>query len=374
MTARPSGEAARLRKAEELLEEGARGKAYTAAVLLAARGEEIAFHAAAGEARLSSIFDIASLTKPLVATLFFTLAQEGKIAPEGKLSDLLPARSPDPAARGIRFLHLLSHTSGLPAYRPFYADIREADEKEGKRLWGTPEAHGRIVDAALSLPLEAAPGTACVYSDPGYMLLGRALEIAASEPLDRLLRSRLTGEIGMNDTAYLPLAGLSECETGRLVTTGYSEARRKEKVGDVDDENAAAMGGVAGHAGIFSTAYDLFLFSREVLRARRGEGRILTRPNTLRMTTEMESPPGCPRTPGWDTPTSSAGAGSQAGRHFPKGSFGHLGYTGCSLWIDPSREAVVVLLTNRIFYGKQNDGLKTLRPLLHDAVMEGLFP
>ncbi|HSL92651.1 MAG TPA: serine hydrolase [Candidatus Limnocylindrales bacterium] len=374
MTTRPSGEAARLRKAEELLEEGARGKAYTAAVLLAARGEEIAFHAAAGEARLSSIFDIASLTKPLVATLFFTLAQEGKIAPEGKLSDLLPARSPDPAARGIRFLHLLSHTSGLPAYRPFYADIREADEKEGKRLWGTPEAHGRIVDAALSLPLEAAPGTACVYSDPGYMLLGRALEIAASEPLDRLLRSRLTGAIGMNDTAYLPLAGLSECETGRLVTTGYSEARRKEKVGDVDDENAAAMGGVAGHAGIFSTAYDLFLFSREVLRARRGEGRILTRPNTLRMTTEMESPPGCPRTPGWDTPTSAAGAGSQAGRHFPKGSFGHLGYTGCSLWIDPSREAVVVLLTNRIFYGKQNDGLKTLRPLLHDAVMEGLFP
>jgi len=374
MTVRRSGVAARLRKAEELLEEGARGKAYTAAVLLAARGEEIACHAARGEARLSSIFDIASLTKPLVATLFFTLAQEGKIAPEGKLSDLLPARFPDPAARGIRFLHLLSHTSGLPAYRPFYAAIREAGEKEGKRLWGTPEAHGRIVDAALSLPLEAAPGTACVYSDPGYMLLGQALEIAAEGKLDRLLRERRAGVIGMNDTTYLPLAGLSECETGRLVTTGYSEARRKEKVGDVDDENAAAMGGVAGHAGIFSTAYDLFLFSREVLHARRGEGRILTRQNALRMTTDMEAPPGCPRTPGWDTPTSAEGAGSQAGRHFPKGSFGHLGYTGCSLWIDPSREAVVVLLTNRIFYGKQNDGLKKLRPLLHDAVMEGLFP
>jgi CubicO group peptidase (beta-lactamase class C family) len=101
------------------------------------------------------------------------------------------------------------------------------------------------------------------------MLLGRALEIAASDPLDRLMRRRLAGTIGMNDTAYLPLAGLSECETGRLVTTGYSEARRKEKVGDVDDENAASMGGVAGHAGIFSTSYDLFLFSA-VLRARRG--------------------------------------------------------------------------------------------------------
>ncbi len=374
MPPRSTGEAARLRKAEELLEEGIRGKAYTAAVLLAARGEEIACHAAAGEARLSSIFDIASLTKPLVACLFFTLAQDGKIAPEGKLSDLLPARSPDPAAREIRFLHLLSHTSGLPAYRPFYAAIRDADEKEGKRLWGSREAHGRIIDAALSLPLEAAPGAACVYSDPGYMLLGRVLEIAAEGKLDHLMRSRLAVAIGMNDTAYLPLARLSECETGRLVTTGYSEVRRKEKMGEVDDENAAAMGGVAGHAGIFSTAYDLFLFSREVQRARRGEGRILTRPNALRMTTKMDAPPGCPRTPGWDTPTSSAGAGSQAGRHFPEGSFGHLGYTGCSLWIDPSREAVVVLLTNRIFYGKQNDGMKTLRPLLHDSVMEGLFP
>jgi CubicO group peptidase (beta-lactamase class C family) len=178
----------------------------------------------------------------------------------------------------------------------------------------------------------------------------------------------------MRDTFYLPLAALSECEAGRLVSTGYSEVRQREKVGEADDENAAAMGGVAGHAGIFSTAYDLFLFSREVLRARRGEGRILTRPSALKMTTKTAEPPGCPRTPGWDTPTISAGAGSQAGRHFPEGSFGHLGYTGCSLWVDPSREATVALLTNRIFYGKQNEGLKIIRPFLHDAVMEELFP
>jgi len=374
MTPLPSEEAGRFRKTEELLKEGVRRKAYTAAVLLAARGEEVEWHAAAGEAHLSSIFDIASLTKPLVASLFFALAQEGKIAPEGKLSDVLPARSPDPMSREIRFLHLLTHTSGLPAYKPFYAAIRDAGEKEGRRLWGISEAHDRIVDAALSLPLEAAPGTACVYSDPGYLLLGRALELAAFRPLDRLLRGHLAGPLRMRDTAYLPLAALSECETGRLVSTGYSEVRQREKVGEVDDENAAAMGGVAGHAGIFSTAYDLFLFSLEVLRARRGEGRVLTRPSALGMTTKTADPPGCPRTPGWDTPASPAGAGSQTGRHFPEGSFGHLGYTGCPLWIDPSREATVVLLTNRIFFGKQNDGLKMLRPPIHDAVMEELFP
>jgi CubicO group peptidase (beta-lactamase class C family) len=372
MTFPEKGEAVGSRKAEALLEEGVRSKAYTAAVLLAARGEEITFYAAAGSAQPSSIFDIASVTKPLAASLFFALVQEGKISPEGRVADVLPLQSRLPAADEIRFLHLLSHTSGLPAYVPFYAGIREAEENEGRRFWGTSEAHDRILDAALSLPLEAAPGTACVYSDPGYVLLGRALEIAAFLPLDRLLQNHLAGPIGMRDTAYLPLARMSECETGRLISTGHSEVRQREKLGEVDDENAAAMGGIAGHAGIFSTAYDLFLFSREVLRARRGEGRVLSRPGALRMTTKVADPAGCPRTAGWDTPGSPSGAGSQAGSRFPDGSFGHLGYTGCSLWIDPRHEAVVVLLTNRIFYGKQNDGLKILRPKLHDAVMEDM--
>jgi CubicO group peptidase (beta-lactamase class C family) len=374
MTALPPGEESRFRKAEGLLEEGVRRKAYTAAVLLVAVDEEVACHAAAGEARLSSVFDIASLTKPLIASLFFALAQEGKVALEGKLSDVLPTRSPDPAAGEIRFLHLLSHTSGLPAYKSFYAAIRDAEEKEGRRLWGTSEAHERIVDHVLSLPLEAAPGTACVYSDLGYILIGRALELAAFRPLDRLLRNHIAGPLQMRDTAFLPLEALSECEAGRIISTGYSEVRQKEKVGEVDDENAAAMGGVAGHAGIFSTAHDMFLFSREVLRARRGEGRIMSRPSALGMTAKTANPPGCPRTPGWDTPSMSPAAGSQAGSHFPEGSFGHLGYTGCSIWADPSRGTTVVLLTNRIFFGKQNDGLKIIRPLIHDAVMEELFP
>jgi len=374
MTAPPPAEAGRFRKAQELLEEGARRKVYTAAVLLAAVGEEVACHAAAGEAHLSSVFDIASLTKPLVASLFFALAQEGNISKEGRLSDVLPPRSPDPAAGEIGFLHLLTHTSGLPAYKPFYAAIRDAEETEGRRLWGTSEAHDRIVDTALLLPLESPPGKACVYSDPGYILLGRAVELAAFKPLDRLLRIHLTDALQMRDTGYLPLGRMSECETGRLVSTGYSDVRGKDKEGDVDDENAAAMGGVAGHAGVFSTAHDMFLFSREVLRARRGEGRILTRPAALEMTSKTANPPGCSRTPGWDTPTMSPGAGSQAGTRFTEGSFGHLGYTGCSIWINPSREATVVLLTNRFFFGKQNDGLKSLRPLIHDAVMEELFP
>jgi CubicO group peptidase (beta-lactamase class C family) len=174
----------------------------------------------------------------------------------------------------------------------------------------------------------------------------------------------------MRDTGYLPLSMLSECETGRIVSTGHSEERGREKVGEVDDENAAAMGGVAGHAGVFSSAHDLFLFAREILRARRGEGRVLTTRSAEEMTTKIVAPAGCPHTLGFDTPTLREESGSQAGRHFPEASVGHLGFTGCSVWIDLSREISVVLLTNRVYYGLRNAAWKELRPRIHDAAME----
>ncbi len=370
MTREVRGEADRFREALLLLERGAAEKAYQAAVLLAARGEEILFHGSAGGACLSSIFDIASVTKPLVASLFFLLVQQGTLSPDGKVSDILPIRSPDPAYPEITFIELLSHTSGLPAYRPFYRDLREAEEKEGRRMWGTSEGHDRIVDAVLSLPLEYPPGTASAYSDPGFILLGRAIEAASFTSLNRLLHKEFTALLGMRDTSFLPLSSLSECEAGRIMSTGHSVERGKEKVGEVDDENAAAMGGIAGHAGVFSSAYDLFLFAREILRARRGVGRVLTGRSAGEMTTCVAKPPGCPRTPGWDTPTGAAEGGSQAGSRFSGETIGHLGWTGCSLWIDLPREITIVLLANRVYYGQDNERIKALRPRIHDAVME----
>ncbi|MGA7104037.1 MAG: serine hydrolase domain-containing protein [Candidatus Deferrimicrobiaceae bacterium] len=372
MTREIRGDTERFRDALALLRRGAGERAYQAAVLLAARGEEILFHGSAGEASLSSIFDIASVTKPLVASLFYLLVQQGSLSPGGKVSEILPVRSPDPGFPEITFHHLLSHTSGLPAYRPFYRELRETEEKEGRRMWGTAEGHDRIVAAVLSLPLESPPGTACVYSDLDFLLLGRVIEAASFTTLDRLLRRELAAPLGMHDTGYLPLLTMSECETGRLMSTGHSKERGREKVGEVDDENAAAMGGVAGHAGVFSTTHDLFLFAREILRARRGEGRVLTRRSVGEMTAKVVIPPECSYTPGWDTPTSGKEGGSQAGRHFPGDSIGHLGYAGCSLWIDLSREITVAFLTNRVYYGQDNPRLKTLRPAIHDAVMEAM--
>ena len=178
------------------------------------------------------------------------------------------------------------------------------------------------------------------------------------------------------------MQGISECETGRLIPTGWSEVRQREKIGEVDDENAAAMGGVAGHAGLFSTAGDLFLFAREIVRARKGEGRVLSRPSAVRMTTRVTRPPGCPRTLGFDTPTPPHSSPkedspgntprSQAGERAPVDAVGHLGYTGCSMWIDPAREISVILLTNRVVFGSDNRKLATLRPRIHDAVWGGI--
>lgn len=368
----PAPEEPRFRAAAALLDEGAAGGAYTAAVLLVGEGEDVAWERSAGHARAASLFDVASVTKPLTASLFFLLSQEGVLRPDARVAEILPFTSADPRVREIRFSHLLAHTSGLPAYLPLYEKIVGAERSGGRPLFGTAEGHDRLLAEVLSLPLAFDPGSAWEYSDLGYMLLGRAIEVAGFQSLDRLLSAKVAAPLGMRDTAYRPLSALSECETGQIVPTGWSEVRGREKAGEVDDENAAAMGGVAGHAGIFSTARDLFRFAREVVRARRGEGRILSRPSAEAMTTRVPEPPGCPRTQGFDTPTAAEGGPSQAGSLAPPGAVGHLGYTGCSLWIDPAREVTVVLLTNRVLHGPDNKKLAALRPRIHDAVWEAV--
>ena len=369
----------RFREASEILDAAVAEGACAAAVLLVGRGDDVLFERSAGYARVASLFDIASLTKPLAAALFFALSQEGHLSPDGIVAEVLPFASPDPRARKMRFSHLLSHTSGLPAWLPLYERLLASEKEEGRSLYGTAEGHDRIVAWILSLPLARDPGAGWEYSDLGYILLGRAIEAAGFRSLDRLLAEKVTGPLGMRETRYLPLAALSECETGQVIPTGWSEVRRREKAGEVDDENCAAMGGVSGHAGVFSTAGDLFRFAREIVRARRGEGRVLNRPGAMKMTTKVATPPGCPRTMGFDTPTPAAGGAlppgvpepspvSQAGALAPPETIGHLGYTGCSMWIDPVREISIVLLTNRVVFGSDNRKLSALRPRIHDAV------
>jgi CubicO group peptidase (beta-lactamase class C family) len=361
-------------RALALLSEGAREGAWPAAVLLAARGDEVLFRGTAGYGRDDSVFDVASLTKPLVAILFFSLVQQGVLEPEGFLRDALPGTAFSPGGEAIRFRHLLSHTSGLPAWRPFHEELA-AEEGEGAEApRGAAEAYERVVALAAASPLEHPPGEGWRYSDLGYILLGRAVEWGGFHGLDRLLARHVLAPLGMADTAFLPPGRPLPFGEERIVPTGWSEVRGREKRGEVDDENCAAVGGVAGHAGLFSTADDLDRFAREVRRAAAGEGRVLLPRWARRMTERVAGPAGCPRTEGFDTPTPAEGAPSQAGEGYPPGTVGHLGYTGCSLWFDPAPGgATVVLLTNRVAAREgKRDLIRKYRPAIHTAAWEAL--
>ena len=250
--------------------------------------------------------------------------------------------------RAVTFRMLLAHSSGLPGHRPLYELARSRDE---------------LVLLAAKTPLVHDPGMAVEYSDLGFILLEEALTCLADEPLDTFCQREVFGPLSMSRTGFNPLP-----EQRRHIPPTGDQPNFRQRViqGEVHDDNAAAMGGVAGHAGLFSPAEDLARFAHAMI----GGGAPILRPETLALFTRRESsPPGTTRTLGWDTP----GEVSLAGQHFSPGSFGHLGFTGTSLWIDPERQISITLLTNRTWPDGKNVGIRQVRPQFHDAVMESLI-
>ena len=242
---------------------------------------------------------------------------------------------------------LLAHSSGLPAYEKLY--LRAGTREELLRL-------------AFAVPLRYEPGSHPEYSDIGFILLGLALERIAQESLDLFCKREFFGPLGMLQTTFNPPAGWKS----EIPPTADDRTFRKRIIqGEVQDENASVLGGVAGHAGVFSTAKDVAIFSQALL----GGGASILRPDTVALFTRRElSPPGTSRALGWDTPS----APSQSGKYFSPSSFGHLGYTGTSLWIDPERHLSVTLLTNRTWPDCTSQAIKEVRPKFHDAVVEAL--
>ena len=206
------------------------------------------------------------------------------------------------------------------------------------------------------------PGSHSEYSDIGFIVLGVALERIADEPLDSFCQREIFGPLGLTHTTFNPAPELRAL----IPPTADDQTFRHRIVqGEVQDENASVMGGVAGHAGLFSTAQDLAIFVHILLQ---GGGPIL-RPETISLFTERQSAPeGTSRALGWDTPSSP----SQSGKHFSPRSYGHLGYTGTSLWIDPDRQLSITFLTNRTWPDCKNQAIKQVRPSFHDAVIEAL--
>jgi serine-type D-Ala-D-Ala carboxypeptidase len=246
------------------------------------------------------------------------------------------------------------------------------------------ETRDQLLRHAFSIPLKNDPGTRAEYSDIGFILLGILLERIAGDSLDQFCQREIFGPLGMSHTAFHPPAAWQS----QILPTADDRSFRKRVIqGEVQDENASVMDGVAGHAGVFSTAWDLALFGHVMSN----RGAPIVRPETLNLFTRREtSPPGTSRALGWDTPSLprvgkdsllppslrqrlvSYGPPSQSGQYFSPSSFGHLGYTGTSLWIDPQRQLSVVLLTNRTWPDCSNQAIRKCRPQFHDAVIEAL--
>jgi serine-type D-Ala-D-Ala carboxypeptidase len=301
-----------------------------------------------------TVFDLASLTKPIATTTMAMILYE-----RGLLDLDLPITTvafefltDDPRREAVTFRMLLAHSSGLPAYEKLFLETTNKEE---------------LLAKAFATPLVADPGTRTEYSDIGFIILGAALERIGrqtndSDTLDHFCHREVFGPIGMTRTAFKPPLHWHP----RVAPTQDDQTFRLRIIqGEVQDENASVLGGVAGHAGLFSNAPDLALFAEVLLAG----GRKIVRPETIALFTRRElSPPGTSRALGWDTPSSP----SQSGKYFSPASYGHLGYTGTSLWIDPERHLSITLLTNRTWPDCANQAIKQLRPAFHDAVIEAL--
>jgi len=302
-----------------------------------------------------TVYDLASLTKVVgLTTAMMQLVEEARVALDTPAVHYVPAFRDS----AVTIRQLLTHSSGLPAWKPFFQRAHSREEMFA------------LVD---SEPLEVPPGTRMAYSDLGAIVLTQVVEHVTGQRLDRYLQAHVFRPLGMRDTRFRPPASWR----GRIAPTEMDTAYRHRLVrGEVHDENAFAMGGISGHAGLFSTAPDLAKFAQMMLRFGRtgarghsgtgarghgGTGRIVDSA-TVAMFTAVQDSAFSSRALGWDTPSK----GSSAGDELSARAFGHTGFTGTSIWIDPAKDLFVILLTNRVYPTRQNDRILRVRPEVAD--------
>ena len=306
-----------------------------------------------------TIFDMASVSKAMATTAMAMLLWErGQMDLEepvgSRLPEFLHSTPGDERTAGLKqkitARMLLAHCSGLPAYAPLYKTCRSASE---------------LLDACLHMPLETVPGTQAAYSDIGFIILGLLLESVAGERLDSFCRREVFAPLGMNSTLYCPPAELMPFIPP---TSDAENFRHRVLQGEVHDGNCWMLGGVSGHAGVFSNVADVLSLADCLLHL----GRNVFQANTVSMFTgRQRMPPNSGWALGWDSPTEP----SSSGKFFSAHSVGHLGYTGTSLWIDFDKQVAIVLLTNRTYPGNDaaaSEAIKNVRPRFHDALMQEL--
>ncbi|HKA56635.1 MAG TPA: serine hydrolase domain-containing protein [Candidatus Binatia bacterium] len=353
---------------------------FPGAVVLVNHAGTVLYRRASGCRRLEpdrrplseeTVFDLASLTKPLATTLaVMLLVQEKKL----RLDDRVERIFPNFGVHGkteITFRHLLCHSSGLPAWRPYYREIL-ALEAGGKKVGfvGTRSAKEFVYTQLQREKLEVPPGQRAVYSDLGFMLLGAAVEAVSGLELDQYCWGKIFHPLGLRSTSFINLEIVRRRRLQPIVEkfapTERCPWRRRVLCAEVHDDNAYAMGGVAGHAGLFSTADDIDRLVNCLIACYRGEGTFLPSAAVREFWTRDGRVAGSTWALGWDTPSPQH---SSAGELFSPRSVGHLGFTGTSLWVDLDHQVHVIVLSNRVHPRRDNDKIQAFRPALHDAVM-----
>ncbi|MFZ0887828.1 MAG: serine hydrolase [Candidatus Binataceae bacterium] len=356
--------------------------AIPGATLVVRVGDAVAFEGAFGfralvperhPMKIDTVFDLSSLTKPLATTIaVMMMARDGKL----KLDDRVTRFFHNFGVHGkghITFRHLLAHCSGLAAWRPFYNEIAEIERGGKVNFMASRGAKEHVFEQIHREKAEAPPGTKTIYSDLNFMLLGEAVEQVSAAALDRFCREKIYRPLGLRSTDFIDI---SMVRTRRLepvaemfAPTEVCPSRKRLLVGEVDDENAYAMGGVAGHAGLFAPAREVDRIARELIACWHGRSELIPQKVVREFWTRNPAVAGSTWALGWDTPTPDH---SSSGRYFSPAAVGHLGFTGTSIWIEPEKEIAVTLLTNRVHPRRDNQAIRGLRPRVHDLIMEAL--
>ena len=352
---------------DEILQLGLTSGVYTAAVCLAGREGEVAYErsvgrlsaAASPDTTLETVFDLASITKTMATTLALVLlVQQGRLSLPATLGEVLPAPWLPDDKQGLPLVSLLTHQSGLPAWKPFYAAILSLP---------AARRSGALERLAAAEPLEHTPGKLTIYSDLGFMLLKAVVETTSGQDLDSFCRRYVYEPLGLKNLGFRPRQQPGGTQKHFPATeVGLIPGRSVQ--GEVHDENAWSAGGVAGHAGLFGAGPEVFQLAGHLYHAFKGrDSKNFFDPEVMR--TFLTPPPEADRALGFDVPSRQD---ASCGRFFSPRSVGHLGFTGVSYWIDLDLGQIVVLLTNRVHLGRDNDKIRPFRPRLYEAASRAL--
>lgn len=359
----------RFESLKELLTEGVQEGVYTAAVALTGLQGELLWQAAAGRisqdpdsppVTLNTVFDLASLTKPLATALaLMLLADRGRLGLGSSLGEFFPESWLPEDKKPLTLRSLLAHRAGLPAWRPFYAELLKHPPAVRPAL---------LTRLAAGEPLEYPPETATCYSDLGFFLLKAVAEQVAGDNLDDFCCREIYRPLGLKTLTFNPRRHLGSRKIS-FAATEEGLIPGRNIFGEVHDENAWAVGGVAGHAGLFGDGPDVFALLAALYRACAGEPAGPFQPESVRRFFTPAKSGG--RALGFDVPNTDPSQRA-AGRYFSSRSVGHLGFTGTSFWLDPETGQMVVLLTNRVHLGRHHDKIRAFRPRFHEAASQAL--